>query len=190
MKYILILTLILISSCTAQKNVRDYASTISLNLEQLEQNISDFSSQQEALAKGRLRSILEVEATIQEVRDDRDIQMFMLQSTSGTKRVDHFNSVIAASDLMLERQGELQKLKKKHKKAVDEMQAQLDFKTDKIDNVQKALAQYATKAKLKDEVAFYTDFFKAVNEDLKESLKQVEEESTDDQEAASADDEQ
>ncbi len=180
MKKILLLILVIICiSCATEKQVRGYANDLSLNLEQLERNIDEFSKKRQALAKGRLQKILDVESTITEVDNDIALQMFVLEDLNEERREEHLKTILAASNMIQQNQKELSALKAEHKKLVDGMGAQLDFQTSKIDDLQKTLLQYSTQAKLKDEINFYQSFFKAVGDDLKASLDSMSIDSSD-----------
>ncbi len=174
MKNILfILVIIVISSCAAEKQVRNYSQNIALNLEQLENDIAEFSSSRQALAKARMRNILNLRRSTLINDQDRNLQAYLLDALDEQNRVTHYNKIINASELIKENQVTLSKTEAEHKKVIDDIKAELNFQTDRIDDLQKILSQYSSKKKLKQEISFYKDFFKEVREQLKESLEEL-----------------
>ncbi len=166
---IYLIILLIVAGCAGTKRMKGYSQNIALHLDQLESEIERFSNARDALAKARMRNMLTLDQSTLEFRQDQELMRYILNSLDD-KRAHHYDEIIQASDIIAQNEESFKEKQKEHEKIIKDARAKLNFRSDKINDLQKVLLQYSKKSTYKDEVNFYIGFFNEVRSNVKESM--------------------
>lgn len=169
----IILLIVLFTSCTTTKKVNEYSNTMAVYVKNLQKEINRFSDSRDNLVKARMNNILTLERSIIEFRQSQEMDKYVWNIINNSNRTEYHNNIIKSTDLIKKHQEELEAHISEQKRIVAEIKSNVEFKEDKLSELSKLLVKMSKKSDLKEEMAFYTDFFKTVKDSLDQKQKEA-----------------
>jgi hypothetical protein len=127
-----------------------------------------FAAYRGELARARLANMQLLETSSLEIEQENDMDVRIWKETSQSNRLDLYDTVRELSQHAEDQAMEFRRLREDHESALAATESAIILRSDKLTATAKSLAELAKERPLKDELAFYQEFFTRVRAGIDE----------------------
>ena len=161
------------SGCVSYKKIGGYTEVLAVHIDNLQTEMSEFTKARDQLAEARMRNMLRLQQSTLTFEEDKQIDIYIWTAINQEDRLDFFNKIMEASENIIALKSETEKVRLEHERQIMIANSEVDFNENKLRSIKRIMMQLSEKPSIKDEVGFYTDFFKSIRSNLDSAQSQT-----------------